>query len=106
LIFYSLGRFTADNQVKNLMGSFFSTYFSAAPLAILMAFVFVPAHKRVVFMAGFDLIVSLFVQTVIRMFASWAVKTDLAQAAFRNMTESADISRRNTERLRRLGDEL
>jgi hypothetical protein len=88
------------------MGSFFSTYFSAAPLATLMAFIFVPAHKRIVFMAGFNLVVTLFVQTVVRMFASWAVKTEYAQATFKNMTEGALIANRNTERFRRLGDEL
>jgi len=96
--------------VKDMFGhlvfNFLGAYFSIAPLATLMAFILIPAHKRIVFMAGFDVVVTLFVQTSVRMFTTWAIKTDFLQATFKNMTETANKTRIRNERLRRLGDEL
>lgn len=99
-------------KMQNLMRSFFGLFFSATPLVTLMAFIFVPAHKRIVFIQGCDLLVTLFVQTVVRVFATWAVKTEFAQTVFRNMTDYANTAQaerdaKYTPNLpKRLGDEL
>ena len=60
-----------------------------APLYNLIAFIIIPAHKQIVFLAGADLIVSIFLTTVVRLVAGWAVNTTFAQEFLRNMTESA-----------------
>lgn len=76
-----------------------------------MAFVFIPAHKRIVFMAGFDLAMTVFLHTVVRTFASWAVNTTFVQMAMKNMTEYANktAAKKTSEgipRLARLDGEL
>jgi hypothetical protein len=77
-------------QPKHLVYNLFSTYFSPEPLAVLIAFVVVPAHKRLVFIMGADLIWGLFYHTVVRAFAVWALKTEFLQQLMRNITASTE----------------
>lgn len=49
-----------------------------------------PVHKQIVFLAGADLVGTVFMTTLIRVFAGWAVKTEFAQGFIRNMTEGAE----------------
>jgi hypothetical protein len=65
-------------------------YFSPIPLAVLIAFIIIPAHKRVVFVTGAELVGTVFYHTIVRVFAIRLVKTDLVQKALRNMTAMAE----------------
>jgi hypothetical protein len=58
------------------------------PLAELIAFIIVPAHRQLVFLTGAELIASVFFTTVLRVVATWAIKTDYAQTMMRNITEA------------------
>ena len=59
-------------------------------MASSIAFVAVPAHSQMGFIAGADLIGSILVIILIRIFATWVVKTEFAQMTLRNMTKSAE----------------
>lgn len=65
------------------------TYFSPMPLTHLVAFVVVPAHRQIVFIEGVDLATTVFLNTVLRVFVTWALKTDFVQIMMKNVTESA-----------------
>lgn len=62
---------------------------SITPFATLIAFIVVPAHKQIVFVTGVELVAGIFVKTVVRVFATWAVKTDFVQGMMRNVTDTA-----------------
>ncbi|KAH4807567.1 hypothetical protein HBI46_123560 [Parastagonospora nodorum] len=94
------------NLISLVTYSVAGDFLSPLPLVDLIAFVTIPTHHRIVFMAGVDLITNIFFFTIVRVFAAWAVKTDYAQMVMRNMTENAVNSRLKEEKLRRLGDEL
>lgn len=79
---------------------------SPLPLVDLIAFITIPAHQRIVFIAGVELVANIFFTTVVRVCVPWVVKTDYAQAVMRNVTENALKTRLKEEKLRRLGDEL
>jgi hypothetical protein len=72
---------------QHLLFNFLGTLFSTNPLATLLSFVFVPAHQRIVFLAGADLAMSVFFNTVVRACAAWAVRTEAVQGMMRNVTE-------------------
>ncbi|KAF2690386.1 hypothetical protein K458DRAFT_413158 [Lentithecium fluviatile CBS 122367] len=76
----------AEHLLFNFVGSYF---LSIKPLASLVAFIAIPAHKQTVFLASADLVATIFVTTVIRVFANWVVKTDFAQTMMRDTTERA-----------------
>jgi len=78
------------------------------PLANLIAFVAVPAHRQIVFMAGADLVSSIFITTAFRAVAIWTVKTNFVQTVMRNMTAKAYEmeSNDNMRPFQRIGDEL
>ncbi|EAT84106.2 hypothetical protein SNOG_08938 [Parastagonospora nodorum SN15] len=100
-------KWTLDMTIGRLVTySVAGDFLSPLPLVDLIAFVTIPTHHRIVFMAGVDLITNIFFFTIVRVFAAWAVKTDYAQMVMRNMTENAVNSRLKEEKLRRLGDEL
>ncbi|KAH7080127.1 hypothetical protein BKA63DRAFT_236275 [Paraphoma chrysanthemicola] len=71
--------------VYNLVG----TYVTVQPLATLIAFVVIPAHRQIVFLSGANLVSSVFFTTLVRLFSAWLVKTQFAQDFMRNMTSSA-----------------
>lgn len=70
----------------NLFGAY---TFSMAPLATLIAFVVFPAHQQMVFIATTDLLGTVFVTMLVRLFAGWVVKTDIVQAIISNWMEDA-----------------
>jgi hypothetical protein len=70
--------------------NFFGAYtFSMAPLATLIAFAVVPVHQQMVFIAGADLLGTVFVTMLVRVFAGWAVKTEIVQGIICDMTQDA-----------------
>jgi hypothetical protein len=75
---------------KNLIYGFFGNWFSTKPLADLIAFIVIPAHKQLVFLAGAHMVMAIFFTTVFRVLASWAVNTDFVQTMFRNTTQNAE----------------
>lgn len=74
---------------KHLSYNFISSYLSIAPLANLIAFIVVPAHRQIVFIAGAELVTSIFLTTVVRAFSVWLIKTDFMQMMMRNITDNA-----------------
>jgi hypothetical protein len=81
-------------------------WLSPLPLINLVAFITIPAHQRIVFLAGAELITTIFLYTIVRVFAAWAVKTDFAQAVMRNITENVGNPRFKSNRFAKLNDEL
>jgi hypothetical protein len=81
-------RLTPFDKNQHLAYNAISTVLSTDPFATLMSFIFVPAHKRIVFLAGADLAMSIFLNTVVRAFAAWVVKTETAQITLRDLTEA------------------
>ncbi|KAF3048022.1 hypothetical protein E8E12_007242 [Didymella heteroderae] len=70
--------------------NFFGAYtFSMAPLATLIAFAVLPAHQQMVFIAGADLMGTVFVTMLVRVFAGWVVKTGIVQGIISDMTNHA-----------------
>ena len=65
-----------------------ASFLTIDPLVVLIAFIIIPAHRQIVFLASADLVTTAFFSTIVRAFATWAVKTDFAQEAMRNMTET------------------
>jgi hypothetical protein len=63
---------------------------SSDPLAVLVAFAVVPAHRRLAFVVGADLVWTLFYHTVARALAVRAITTDFAQRYMRNVTALAE----------------
>lgn len=59
-----------------------------APLATLIAFAVLPVHQQMVFIAGADLLGTVFVTMLLRVFAGWAVKTGLVQEILSVWTEN------------------
>lgn len=80
---------------KHLIWHYGSVFLSTAPLAHLTAFIVVPAHKQLVFTQAISLLETVFFYTVFRVFAAWAVKTEVAQAFMKNVTMEAE---RNPEK--------
>jgi len=68
--------------------SFISSCISIKPLASLVAFMIIPAHKQHIFMAGVGVVTTVFLNTVFRVIAGWAVKTDFIQNSMHNITNS------------------
>lgn len=93
---------------KHLSFNFVGTYLSITPLANLIAFVAVPAHKQIVFVAGADLVAGIFLTTVCRALAMWTIKTNFVQAMMRNITDSVSemSSLKDKAAAPRIGDEL
>lgn len=70
--------------------NFFGAYtFSMAPSATLIAFTVLPVHQQMVFIAGSDLLGTVFVTMLVRVFAGWVVKTCIAQGIISDWTEDA-----------------
>lgn len=90
---------------KHLAFNIVTSFLSIGPLAELIAFIIVPAHTQIVFLAGADLVAKTFLITIIRVFATWAVKTDFAQAMMRNITETT-LSRKVAPGFERYEHEL
>jgi hypothetical protein len=92
---------------KHLTYSFIYDWFlSPFALADLIAFIIVPGHQRVVFLAGVESVAMTFLFTLVRVFATWAVKTDFAQTMMRNITENAGNPRYNMANFPKFNDEL
>jgi hypothetical protein len=88
--------------------SFMWSFLTAQPLLEIIAFIAVPVHMRIVFFAGGNLVVNVFMHTVINMLATWAVKTEYVQTICRNITQSM-IETTNKERqkmFKKFEDEL
>jgi len=65
----------------------FGAYISPEPFITLVSFVVVPAHRQIVFLAGADVVIIIFFNTLLRAFATWAIKTDFVQMAMQNITD-------------------
>ena len=100
----SNGKADQDWQVvaMDYAGSFIST----TPLAELVAFIAIPAYKQTVFVAGADLVFQVFVVTVARKFAKWAVQTEFAQEFMQNVTKTVVESRAKEVEWAKLKEEL
>ncbi|KAF2998312.1 hypothetical protein E8E13_007673 [Curvularia kusanoi] len=73
---------------SHLANNFLGAYtFSMAPLATLLAFAIVPVHLQIVFIAAADLLGTVFVTMLIRLFGAWIVKMGFVQQYFRDGTE-------------------
>ncbi|KAF1845092.1 uncharacterized protein K460DRAFT_405367 [Cucurbitaria berberidis CBS 394.84] len=85
-----------------------ATYLSVTPFANLIGFIIIPAHQQIVFKAGAELVAGIFFATLVRVFATWAVKTDFMQRIMANVTANAMKSEGYQENLARIryGDEL
>lgn len=75
---------------QHLVWSFVGGAFSITPIATLVALIAIPAHNQLVFVAGAELVGSLFIVTLVRILTTWVVKTDFAQIILRNMTDRAE----------------
>lgn len=72
-----------------LKGIFLRCVFSLtdlSPLTSLIAFVVVPAHQRIVFMAGIDLLWSTLVGTVLGLLVPWLEGLESIQRIFQEAT--------------------
>lgn len=63
--------------------------FGSRPLALLVALIIIPAHKRIVFVAGIDLTLWTFIGCFVNLVIPWFATTELAQMIVGNMTEAA-----------------
>jgi hypothetical protein len=91
---------------QHLIFNFIAAYFSTTPLAVLMSFVLVPAHKRIVFVTGAELVWELFYGILVRAFAVRVIKTDFAQRYMRNVTEFAQNIEAGKEHMPETGNFL
>ncbi|KAH7086442.1 hypothetical protein FB567DRAFT_71171 [Paraphoma chrysanthemicola] len=82
-------RLVFKGMKSHIVFSFIGSYVTVQPLATLIAFVVIPAHRQIVFLSGANLVSSVFFTTLVRLFAAWLVKTQFAQDFMRNMTSSA-----------------
>jgi hypothetical protein len=62
--------------------------FSIGPVASLIGFIVIPAHQRVVFRAGVDLVEAVFFTLFLHLVVPWAVKSEYMQLVMGNITES------------------
>jgi hypothetical protein len=88
---------------QHLIFNFVAAYLSTTPLAVLMSFVLVPAHKRIVFVTGAELVWELFYGILVRTFAVRMIKTDFAQRYMRNVTELAQNIETGKEDMPKMG---
>lgn len=86
----------------NYAGSFLSV----AALAELIALIILPVYKRMVFVAGMEMISHIFLMTAVRTLATWAVQTEYVQAMIRNSTEAMVKTFEQEAKLRTLKTEL
>ncbi|KAJ4371269.1 hypothetical protein N0V83_004486 [Neocucurbitaria cava] len=90
-----------SEKLKHLFFNFVGNFLSITPFATLIAFIVVPAHKQIVFVTGVELVAGVFVKTVVRIFATWAVKQEFVQLIMKNMTDTARAAE-SEEKLARL----
>lgn len=90
--------YSSTDIKKDVFLNFAGAYLSATPLTHLVAFVVVPAHRQIVFIEGVDLAETIFFHTLVRVFATWAVKTNFVQTMMKNVTDSVQSAQ--TRRLR------
>ena len=85
-----LGGDTWLTGAQRVAMNFFGAYtFSMAPLSTLIAFAVLPVHRQMVFIAGTDLLGTVFVTMLVRVFADWVVKTGIVQWILSDWTEDA-----------------
>ena len=78
--------------------------FGSRPLASLVALSIIPAHKRIVFVAGIDLAFWTFIGFFVNLIISWFATTEFARSIVGNMTEGMRNGTLNARP--RLGNEL
>ncbi|CAO2655701.1 Nn.00g045040.m01.CDS01 [Neocucurbitaria sp. VM-36] len=88
-----------DGLTSHIIINFIGYFVTIVPLATLVSFMIIPAHKQIVFVTGAVLVTKIFITTVARVFATWAVKTDYAQILMRNMTDMAREAEKNQRNL-------
>ena len=72
----------------------------------LISFIIVPAHQRIVFLAGVDLVFTAFFGLFIRAFLPWVESTEFVQMMVANMTSEAAKAAAKEETPTRLTLEL
>lgn len=82
------GRTFINFSPQEFLAQAFIRCFGVAPFATLVAFILIPAHKRIVFEGGVDLAWNVFLGVSINVVVPWAVKTEFVQMVLRNMTEN------------------
>ncbi|KAF2207693.1 hypothetical protein CERZMDRAFT_102181 [Cercospora zeae-maydis SCOH1-5] len=60
------------------------------PLAILVSFIVIPAHQRIVFVAGVDLVCATFFGLLVQAFLPWVEGTQFVKDLVGNMTDKAN----------------
>ena len=63
------------------------SFFGSRPLASLVALSIIPAHKRIVFVAGIDLTFWTFIGFFVNLVIPWFANTELIRTVIGNMTE-------------------
>ncbi|KAJ4291870.1 hypothetical protein N0V90_009766 [Kalmusia sp. IMI 367209] len=95
---------------KGMLGAiamnYVTSFFHVTALAELIAFIIVPAHKQILFVASAEMVCEVFVMTVVRMFATWAVHTEFAQMMMQNITENVIAQREREIEFLRFKNEL
>ncbi|GIZ43129.1 hypothetical protein CKM354_000636900 [Cercospora kikuchii] len=66
------------------------SFTSLRPLATLVSFIVIPAHQRIVFVAGVDLVCATFLGLVVKAFLPWVEGTQFVKDLVGNMTETAN----------------
>lgn len=69
-----------------LVVNYFGTFFGIGPLATLVAFIAVPAYKRMVFVAGMACAWYAFALSFLRIAIPWIIQRDFIQEGMRNAT--------------------
>lgn len=82
------------------------SFFSIEPLASLIGFIVIPAHHRVVFTAGVDLLGAVFFNLFLQLVVFRLVKTEFVQLVMGNVTESIFKNAQEGSGTVRLIDEL
>ncbi|PPJ49614.1 hypothetical protein CBER1_02213 [Cercospora berteroae] len=72
---------------------------SLRPLATLVSFIVIPAHQRIVFVAGVDLVCAAFLGLVVKAFLPWVEGTQFVKDLVRNMTETANAGGTELQKL-------
>lgn len=85
---------------------FIGSFVTIDPLAKLIAFIIVPAHKQMVFVAGANIVAAVFIWIIISIVSGWAIKTDFVQTALKDMTEAMNEGKLLSELRGMNGDEL
>ncbi len=80
----------ANESIKqHLKLRFLRQFLSLEPWTHLLAFIFVPAHKQIVFLAGADLVATIVFTAVVQQVVAYALSTETVQVMLKEATQHA-----------------